>query len=111
MNREPPRDAVKTAGLPVSRSRGRDQASEDGFPEGNAVVYCGGAFGTTNGKTAHGLVRRSERYRVLSVIDSRHAGSDAGKVLDSNRLVEVVLQPVDRPGNLIAVAVDGRHLA
>ncbi len=50
--------------------------------EGNAIVYCEGAFGTTNGKTAHGLVRRSKRYRVLSVVDSRHAGMDAGDVLD-----------------------------
>ena len=47
------------------------------FPEGNAVVYCEGALGTTNGKTAHGLVRRSERYEVVAVIDSRHAGRDA----------------------------------
>jgi len=53
-----------------------------GFPEGNAVVYCEGAFNTTNGKTAHGLVRRTRRYRVLSVVDSRHAGEDAGVVLD-----------------------------
>ncbi len=52
------------------------------FPEGNAVVYCQGAFGTTNGKTAHGLVRRSKRYRVLAVVDARHAGDDAGRVLD-----------------------------
>ena len=51
--------------------------------EGNAIVYCQGAFGTTNGKTAHGLVRRTERYRVLSVVDSRHSGSDSGAVLDS----------------------------
>ena len=52
------------------------------FPEGNAVVYCQGAFGTTNGKTAHGLVRRTRRYRVLSVVDERHAGGDAGTILD-----------------------------
>lgn len=52
------------------------------FPEGNALVYCEGAFGTPYGKTAHGLVRRTRRYRVLSIIDSRHAGSDAGQVLD-----------------------------
>lgn len=52
------------------------------FPEGNAVVYCEGAYGTTNGKTAHGLVRRCERYRVLSVVDSAHAGRDAGEALD-----------------------------
>ena len=52
------------------------------FPEGNAVVYCEQAFGTTNGKTAHGLVRRTDRYRVLAVLDSRYAGRDAGEVLD-----------------------------
>jgi uncharacterized NAD-dependent epimerase/dehydratase family protein len=55
---------------------------KEGFPEGNAIIYCEGAFATTNGKTAHGLVRRSERYRVLSVVDSKHAGKDAGTVLD-----------------------------
>jgi uncharacterized NAD-dependent epimerase/dehydratase family protein len=52
------------------------------LPEGNAIVYCQGAFGTTNGKTAHGLVRRTRRYRVLSVVDRRSAGRDAGEVLD-----------------------------
>ncbi|MBN2053580.1 DUF1611 domain-containing protein [bacterium] len=52
------------------------------FPEGTAVVYCDGAFGTTNGKTAHGLVRRTRRYRVAAVIDQRLAGCDAGVVLD-----------------------------
>ena len=50
--------------------------------DGNAIVYCEGAFGTPNGKTAHGLVRRTNRYRVLSVVDSRVAGRDAGEVLD-----------------------------
>ena len=52
------------------------------FPEGNALVYCEGAFTTTQGKTAHGLVRRTERYKVVSVIDSHHSGKDAGTVLD-----------------------------
>lgn len=55
------------------------------FPEGNAIVYCEGAFLTANGKTAHGLVRRTERYRVLSVVDSMHAGRDAGTVLDGRQ--------------------------
>ena len=49
--------------------------------EGSAVVYCEGAFQTTNGKTAHGLVRRSRRYRVLSVIDSTCAGHDVDELL------------------------------
>lgn len=50
--------------------------------DGNAIVYCEGAYNTTNGKTAHGLVRFTHRYKVLSVIDSRYAGKDAGEVLD-----------------------------
>ncbi|MBN1676812.1 MAG: DUF1611 domain-containing protein [Kiritimatiellae bacterium] len=52
------------------------------WPEGEAIVYCEGAFDTPNGKTAHGLVRFTERYRVCSVIDSHLAGRDAGEVLD-----------------------------
>lgn len=52
------------------------------FPEGNAIVYCEGAFATTNGKTAHGLSRRTKRYRVLSVIDSSLPRCDSGQFLD-----------------------------
>jgi uncharacterized NAD-dependent epimerase/dehydratase family protein len=58
------------------------KSSQSQFPEGNAVIYCQGAFNTTYGKTAHGLVRFTRRYRVLSVVDSRYAGKDAGEVLD-----------------------------
>ncbi len=47
-----------------------------------AIVYCEGAFNTPNGKTAHGLVRFTKRYRVTAVIDSHYAGQDAGTVLD-----------------------------
>ena len=47
-----------------------------------AVVYCEGKFGRQDGKTANGLVRHSEKYRILSVIDSTRAGMDAGVVLD-----------------------------
>ncbi len=50
--------------------------------DGNALVYCQGAYQTSNGKTAHGLVRFTRRYRVLAVIDSSCAGQDAGTVLD-----------------------------
>ena len=47
-----------------------------------AVVYCEANFGSLDGKTANGLVRHSERYEVVSVIDSERAGLDAGMVLD-----------------------------
>jgi len=44
-------------------------------------VYCEANFGRIDGKTANGLVRYSERYEILSVIDSEKAGLDAGTVL------------------------------
>lgn len=50
--------------------------------DGKALVYADGAFNTPNGKTAHGLVRFTERYEVVGVIDSKYAGQDAGMVLD-----------------------------
>ena len=46
-----------------------------------AVVYCEANFGEIDGKTANGLVRHSEKYKILAVIDSQHAGQDAGAVL------------------------------
>ncbi|HAY45094.1 MAG TPA: DUF1611 domain-containing protein [Gammaproteobacteria bacterium] len=47
-----------------------------------AIVYCEGNFGALDGKTANGLVRYSENYEILSVIDSEKAGLDSGMVLD-----------------------------
>ena len=46
-----------------------------------AIVYCEANFGAIDGKTANGLVRHSERYEILSVIDSEKAGLDSGTVL------------------------------
>jgi len=48
----------------------------------DALVLCEGKFGTTTGKTASGLVRRSYKYRIVGVLDSTRAGQDAGQILD-----------------------------
>ncbi len=48
-----------------------------------AIVYCEANFGAIDGKTANGLIRRSEKYEILSVIDSEKAGLDTGMVLDN----------------------------
>ncbi len=48
----------------------------------SAVVYCEGNFAKIDGKTANGLVRHSQAYRILSVIDSTYSGQDSGWVLD-----------------------------
>ena len=47
-----------------------------------AIVYCEANFGQIDGKTANGLVRSSEKYEIISVIDSDLAGQDTGMILD-----------------------------
>lgn len=74
------------------------------LPTGStAVVYCEGQFGEQDGKTANGLVRHSERYEVLSVVDSVRAGVDAGRLLDGVANGVPVLASLDE-----AVAHAGR---
>ena len=46
-----------------------------------ALVYCEEQFSLVDGKTAAGLVRHSERYEILGVLDSALAGQDAGEAL------------------------------
>src|SRR5210317_518883 len=48
-----------------------------------AIIYCEANFGEIDGKTANGLIRRSEKYKILSVIDSEKAGLDTGMILDN----------------------------
>ncbi len=88
--------------------------------DGNAIVYCQGAFNTPNGKTAHGLVRFTERYRVLCVIDETYAGKDAGEVLDGKKknipiyatVEEALLEVGKQTQNfVIGIAPDGGRLA
>jgi uncharacterized NAD-dependent epimerase/dehydratase family protein len=55
-----------------------------GIYDGNAIVYCEGAYNSTYGKTAHGLVRFTQRYKIISVVDSNQAGQDSGQILDGN---------------------------
>lgn len=64
-------------------TRALDPGAPASLPIGSsAIVYCEGQFGEQDGKTANGLVRHSEKYEILSVIDSHQAGADAGTFLD-----------------------------
>ena len=90
--------------------------------DGKALVYCDGAFNTPNGKTAHGLVRFTERYEVVGIIDSTYAGKDAGEVLDGipNQIMiyRTLAEAVKKLGNagitpkflVIGLAPDGGRL-
>ncbi len=79
-------------------------------PDGCAVVYCQGAFNTPNGKTAHGLVRFTKRYKILSVVDSRYAGQDAGSVLDGKKTaIPVVADLQDALDDAFARKIPATH--
>ena len=47
-----------------------------------ALVYSENEFGKIDGKVANGLVRYSQRFKIVGVIDSTKAGLDAGEYLD-----------------------------
>lgn len=48
-----------------------------------AIVLTNGLLTHSDAKTAHGLIRGSERFEVVAVIDQLSAGQDAGEVLDA----------------------------
>ncbi len=56
----------------------------------NAIILTAGYLDSDNGKTAHGLIRGTERFNILGIIDDKVAGRDAGEVLDGkNRGIPV----------------------
>ncbi|MEO5889336.1 MAG: DUF1611 domain-containing protein [Ferruginibacter sp.] len=56
-----------------------------------AIVLTDGLLHDADAKTAHGLIRGTDRYEIVAVIDSVHAGKDAGEILDGiNRNIPVL---------------------
>jgi uncharacterized NAD-dependent epimerase/dehydratase family protein len=53
--------------------------------DGSAVILTNGMLDDWHAKTAHALIRGTDRYRLLGVIDEKQAGRDAGEVLDGVR--------------------------
>ncbi len=51
----------------------------------NAIVLTAGYLDSDNGKTAHGLIRGTERFNILGIVDEKTAGRDAGEVLDGKK--------------------------
>ncbi len=51
----------------------------------NAIIITAGYLDTYSGKTAHGLIRGTERFNILAVIDNKFPGRDAGDVLDGKK--------------------------
>jgi uncharacterized NAD-dependent epimerase/dehydratase family protein len=52
------------------------------MPKPAAIVITGGYLDTNSAKTAHGLIRGTDRFEIVAVIDEKHPGRDAGEILD-----------------------------
>ncbi|RBW55676.1 DUF1611 domain-containing protein [Tenacibaculum sp. E3R01] len=50
-----------------------------------ALIYCEKEFGKVDGKVANGLIRQSDTYKIVGVIDSSKTGEDSGECLDGVR--------------------------
>lgn len=48
----------------------------------NAIILTGGYLDTNQAKTAHGLIRGSDRFTIKAIVDQKCASRDAGEVLD-----------------------------
>lgn len=52
--------------------------------QNNAIVLTDGLLMTSDAKTAHGLIRGTERFNIIGLVDGEaNAGKDAGVLLDS----------------------------
>jgi uncharacterized NAD-dependent epimerase/dehydratase family protein len=51
----------------------------------NAIVITANFLDTEHAKTAHGLIRGTERFTILAIIDKKYPGKDAGEVLDGHK--------------------------
>lgn len=60
------------------------------------IVATDGMLKLDYAKTAHGLIRGSDRFEILAVIDAKHAGTDAGEILDGKCRNIPVIESVEK---------------
>jgi uncharacterized NAD-dependent epimerase/dehydratase family protein len=91
-------------------------AFKKGMEKSNAIVITGGYLDTNSAKTAHGLIRGTDRFNIIGVIDEKHRGKDAGEVLDGKKrnipihakITEFVKTAAQKPTHcIIGVATKG----
>ena len=82
----------------------------------NAILITGGYLDTNSAKTAHGLIRGTDRFNIIGLIDEKHSGKDAGEVLDGKKrnipiyanITEFVKTAVQKPTHcIVGVATKG----
>ena len=70
------------------------------------IILTGGMLNESDAKTAHGLIRGTERFEIVGIIDPLHKGKDAGEVLDGKKRNIPVYEDVE---NVIAAVPDIRY--
>src|SRR6188472_4175832 len=61
----------------------------------NAIVITGGYLHTGSAKTAHGLIRGTDRFNIVGIIDDKNTSTDAGDVLDGRKRSITVFSDLD----------------
>jgi uncharacterized NAD-dependent epimerase/dehydratase family protein len=69
----------------------------------NVLVYSENEFGKIDGKVANGLVRHSEKYNVIGIIDSTKSGLDAGEYLDGKKTGIPIFSNIDDAINELSI--------
>jgi len=84
-----------------------------------ALILTNGRLDTDDAKTAHGLIRGSNRFKIVGVIDPVSAGRDAGEVLDGRHrnipvyasIADAIEQTQRKPDfGIVGVALSGGKL-
>ncbi|HSV88956.1 MAG TPA: DUF1611 domain-containing protein [Bacteroidales bacterium] len=69
-----------------------------------AIILTGGLFETSYAKTAHGLVRGSERFDIVGIVDENNGGKLANEIVPHGRPVPVYSTLSDFFGKMPGVA-------
>jgi len=77
-----------------------------------ATILARGFFNQSRAKTAHGLIRHGNRYKILSVIDETLANQDAGEVMGLGKIGIPIVEELDTNAEalIIGVAPSGGRL-
>ena len=86
---------------------------------GTACIFTNGKLDRPDAKTAHGLIRGTERFDIIGVVDHCLAGKDAGECLDGRcrdipvhkSVSDLIEQTGKKPDfGIIGVAISGGRL-
>jgi uncharacterized NAD-dependent epimerase/dehydratase family protein len=70
-----------------------------------ATLLARGFFNQTRAKTAHGLIRYGQKYRVISVIDETLVGLDAGDEMGLGNKGIPIIDKIDTSADVLIIGV------